>query len=729
VLVIENYLSQQDSVMITRKNSSSRDQADRSLSLDQPQPQERSPQPPMPPEPIASPPSRLLKDHAPLLQRLRLRTKVALCAVAISILPAVGMGMFQYSRLQSSNTANPDSELAQKNQMDARSLLFAYLGTAALTAILAGELAIFFTDRLTRSVLLAAKTARKLGQGHLSSRLAVQGSDELAVLATNLNWMADQFQAQLSQPSLEAQSIQLLKQTTLHLAQAQQVDESLKSVVQAVRQVFQFDRVLVYRVEPETGENLIAESVNSERISVMDIAIGQPWLKPTNPYSAEDAECLEDIAEAELPEQILRQLTALSVKASLTIPIVVKEQLVGVFIAHYCSHPHVWESNEVEVCSQLATQIGLAWERECQNTELTTLANQSTITAQAHQDQQKLLQTQLNDLLQTVGRAAKGDFTVRTAVEERDTATQEGESDPAATCDQIAIAFNQTLETVQEIAGQVKQSATQVETEVQANAQRLGQLDATTANQAETATQALRTIEDLMRALQATVAQVQQASPDLQGGFGDLDAKAQRIKQTGNELLKGSEVAAIPIKQVKRFGRDCQELTKRVVAANQLLVKINMLVLNASVLPLQTSGGMQGVSRMATQLAELSSQSSNAIQEIEQTILTLQHESDTVMSSLKQAVSFISLGKDFVALSDQQLEQTQVISNQIQQLIQSISSTTETQIQTTQTVLDWVQKLSSGSQAISGETRAVEESLQAIVRVTQQLQTSIESLK
>lgn len=728
--------------MVTRKDSASRDQTQHSSihdeiihdeiqPLDTQQPDEMQPnlafQPPMLPEPVETSRPRLVSDRTPLWRRLSLKTKIIACTVAISMLPAVGMGMIQYTQSQSSHSASQGSVLTQRN--NGYSLLLGYLGTAALTGFLVGEMTLFFTNRIARSVLLASKTARKLGEGQLESRLAVEGSDELAVLATNLNWMAAQFQTQLNQPSPEAQTIQLLKQISLHLAQSEQVDESLKSVAQAVRQVFQFDRVLIYRIQPDAGETLVAESVNSERISVMDIAIAQPWLKPATQYTAEQVECISEVAAADLSEQTLRQLTALSVKASLMAPIVFKDQLLGVFIAHR-GQPYEWQSAEVEVCTQLATQIGLAWERTRQDAAIAQLAQQIDTTTQAHQDRQQALQAQLSELLKTFEQAAVGDLTVRTGVTkaQEESATQDQTVSASQTCDDIAVAFDRTLENLQGIAGQIKQSAMQVETTVQANEHQLGHLQETTATNRETLTQAVSTIESLIRSLQENVAQVHQASPDLRGVLSTLETKAQSIKQNGNNLSRWSDVAAAPIKQVKRFGEDCQELTKRVAIANQLLLKINTLVLNASMHPPQV-GGSLGVGMMATHLAELSSQSSSAIQEIEQIIMQLQHESETVIGGVKHAISFTALGKDFVELSEQQIEQTQAISQQVQGLLQAISSTTETQIQTTQTVLDLVQQLSSGTQSISGDTTEIAQSLQQILKVTRQLHTSIEAFK
>jgi light-regulated signal transduction histidine kinase (bacteriophytochrome) len=49
-----------------------------------------------------------------------------------------------------------------------------------------------------------------------------------------------------------------------------------------------------------------------------------------------------------------------SVKAKLVMPILLKEELWGLLIAHQCSNPRQWSSFEIELLQQLANQIGIA---------------------------------------------------------------------------------------------------------------------------------------------------------------------------------------------------------------------------------------------------------------------------------------------------------------------------------------------------------------------------------
>jgi signal transduction histidine kinase len=95
------------------------------------------------------------------------------------------------------------------NQVAERFLLNR-LSTAAITAgLIAGGLALllalFLTYSLMRPVRALTRAARRLGTGDLSQRVQVTGNDELAVLGSAFNHMADSLQqAQASRRSMTA---------------------------------------------------------------------------------------------------------------------------------------------------------------------------------------------------------------------------------------------------------------------------------------------------------------------------------------------------------------------------------------------------------------------------------------------------------------------------------------------------------------------------------------------
>ena len=106
---------------------------------------------------------------------------------------------------------------AQRNQ-----LLILLFG-ASSSIILVSALAIYLAERAIRPILNSAETVEKIGQGELSTRVQVQGKDEVATLGTNINRMADQIQGLLATLKQNADQIQHQNDVLANLAQNEAV--------------------------------------------------------------------------------------------------------------------------------------------------------------------------------------------------------------------------------------------------------------------------------------------------------------------------------------------------------------------------------------------------------------------------------------------------------------------------------------------------------------------------
>ena len=109
-----------------------------------------------------------------------------------------------------------------------RSLVLTLLGGTTLTAMLVSILAAYLANRATQPIIEASKAVEKLGQGRFNTRLRVRGKDELAVLNSNINVMAEQLEYQLEfiQDTAKRQGLFQVQATLVE--QQQQQRESLQ---------------------------------------------------------------------------------------------------------------------------------------------------------------------------------------------------------------------------------------------------------------------------------------------------------------------------------------------------------------------------------------------------------------------------------------------------------------------------------------------------------------------
>jgi methyl-accepting chemotaxis protein PixJ len=98
-----------------------------------------------------------------------------------------------------------------------------------------GALAVWLASRFTQPIAEAAEAVEKVGQGELDTRLQTRGNDELAVLGTNINQMAEQIQTLLDNAQKSAIEIEQQKEAVVQESEVLQSDVGhILDVVSAV---------------------------------------------------------------------------------------------------------------------------------------------------------------------------------------------------------------------------------------------------------------------------------------------------------------------------------------------------------------------------------------------------------------------------------------------------------------------------------------------------------------
>ncbi|NJK61733.1 MAG: HAMP domain-containing protein [Synechococcaceae cyanobacterium SM2_3_1] len=118
-----------------------------------------------------------------------------------------------------------------------RQLLLLTASSVLATAVGVGILAAWLSARAIQPILRATATVVRLGQGDLGTRLPVQGEDELALLSSNINGMANQIQQLLSTLQVNAEQLEQANTTITEESQLLQADVGqLLEVVLAVEE-------------------------------------------------------------------------------------------------------------------------------------------------------------------------------------------------------------------------------------------------------------------------------------------------------------------------------------------------------------------------------------------------------------------------------------------------------------------------------------------------------------
>jgi len=160
----------------------------------------------------------------------------------------------------------------------------------------------------------------------------------------------------------QAEKERLIQAISLRIRQSLELEEILNTTVSQVRQFLQTDRVLIYRFNPDWSGVVSVESVSDDWIAVLGTTIYDPCFGQayTEKYQQGRVGVLENVYTAGLRPCYVDFLAQFQVIASLTVPILQGEKLWGLLIAHHCSEPRQWQSLEIELLQQLATQVAIA---------------------------------------------------------------------------------------------------------------------------------------------------------------------------------------------------------------------------------------------------------------------------------------------------------------------------------------------------------------------------------
>jgi PAS domain S-box-containing protein len=165
-----------------------------------------------------------------------------------------------------------------------------------------------------------------------------------------------------------SERVRLRKQARLSAEISQKIRQSLnlaeilQTAVAEVQTLLGVDRVLIVRFEADGSSTVLQERVSADYPAIMGKIGAEPCIDPgyQSRYTQEQIYTFDDITQAGFELPYLEFLQQFAVKASAIVPIYLRAQLWGLLIVHHCQAPRQWRPKEVEIVSQLATQLGIA---------------------------------------------------------------------------------------------------------------------------------------------------------------------------------------------------------------------------------------------------------------------------------------------------------------------------------------------------------------------------------
>lgn len=154
----------------------------------------------------------------------------------------------------------------------------------------------------------------------------------------------------------------LINRISTQIRDSLELKPLLQTTVETVRSQLITDRVVVYRFKPDwTGEVIVEDCDLHWRSALGELGVDNCFPEGRADYYAQgNVRKISDIYHGGLDACHLQYLEKLQVRANLIVPILLKNQLWGLLIAHECRAPRQWTVEEVELLRALADQVGLA---------------------------------------------------------------------------------------------------------------------------------------------------------------------------------------------------------------------------------------------------------------------------------------------------------------------------------------------------------------------------------
>lgn len=558
------------------------------------------------------------------------------------------------------------------------SLRWILLAGTVGTASLVGLLAAFLANRLIRPLLKLTSAVNQISQGKLDTRIKLDRQDELALLANQINDMAEQLDISLQRHRNIAKTSELIAR----MSQSQSIRElqlPFNAFLTEVRNFLKVDRVIFYQFDRQWQGTVIAESVaqgfdHTLGVKFNDNCFAREYL---DKYQRGRIQAVANIYRANLSKCHLQQLEPYSVKASLVIPVIFEHKtnqesgkLIGLLIAHQCSGPRAWKPSYIKYLQQVAYQLA------------TVLRGYVFYTEENFQ--KAGIQKDVAQVLSKMKNIADGDLTF-------DLAASSGDGGA------IAQSFDKIISNMRETISQIKLPAKQLNDELVANQDNLSNLREQLRQQANQLVLIFSFIDRVANSAQEVSSQAKLASQTVNSVVSEVELEKANFNQAVAFMSRLENMLRNDTYKIKNLSNASQKMTRVI----ESITKIN---LRASLLTSKLSQRIPQAAKETTfglrEEIESIQQSIAATKKLETVIHDINREISQVILDYKANEQQWSQENYLKVDSISNLGQITLKVRSAQQYLSSLITVADKQFQNAQQITDLKDELNNTAQSL-----------------------------
>ena len=555
------------------------------------------------------------------------------------------------------------------------------------------------------------KVAQDFSEGNLKARAKIDSNDEVGLLGTTFNILADSIEINESRLRQDAERSRILKEIALDISEAKNVSGILQMAVESSKNVLNADRIVYYSFESDWQGKVAAEAIETRFPSTLNAQIIEPdYIEQyADKLSQGETIAISNVYQAGLSDSYLKLLEQFATVASLITPVIIGNKLAGLLIAHQCSESRAWQQDEMDMLSQIATQTGTAIEK----VELVEIQKRAE---EKEREAKENLQRRALELLMEVDPVSRGDLTVRVKVQEDEIGT-------------IGDSYNTTIESLRKLVAQVQNAATQVSSTTSDKDISIRELSTDALAQTQEINNALARIKGITNSIQAVASNAKSAEAAVLRAAQTVKAGDDAINQTVDGFQEIRNTVAETAKKVKRLGESSQKISKVVNVIGNFADQTNLLALNASIEAAHAGEEGRGFAVVADEVRSLARQSAEATAEIEALVAEIQAETNEVVAAMESGTEQVVTGTKLVDRTRNSLTEIADVSQEIDRLVGEIATATVEQSQDSEVVTQTMIQVAAISDKTANEAEEVSASFKDLLIVAQELQHSVAKFK
>ena len=574
---------------------------------------------------------------------------------------------------------------------------------------------VFVANKLSQPLVDLATTAEQAVIGNLDVIAQLQGTLETQTLANSFNNLIFQVNKLLKQQQEEAEQAIKTKDLILKINNLQDSQLIIDTVVQEIKDVLSVERVIYYEFDEQWQGKTLVESLAKGYPSTLGETIyTADWIKKyieqnIEQNSQNQVQVINNIQQANLSEEQLKQLESFAVKASLIAGIFIQGKPAALLVSHQCSNTRYWQPQEISFLEQIANQLSFAMER------LEFFKQQKNAELQAKQAQEQL-QGRALQLLQEVDPLSQGDLTIRAKVTEDEIGT-------------IADSYNATIASLQKLVNQVKTVAKEVETTADNSKNRVEKLAQESVEQAESISQTVGYIQDMNESILSVSERASQAQEIVKQAGQTINVGDDAMNQAVLKINTLQKTVTETEQKVKRLGESSQEISQVLNSISRFAAQTHLLALKASIEAARAGEQGKGFAVIADEVRSLATQSATATADIENFIAKIQLETAEVVEAMSSGTQQVAEGTKLVQQTRHSLDSVTAASNEIRKLVTEIAESAMQQSETSNLVRENIANVAVTAQENSQSATQVSEEIKQLLTVAAKLQTGIDQFK